>query len=393
MDNVTERPAGKAIPLKTFSLTAAVSGMVMITLGPLLDAILRDFGAGRAQGGVLSLAFYGGTCLSIIFINFIIGPLPSKATLAIGAALQGFGLFLAGWLSGSLPMLAAVFSLAGFGYGILLIYPGMFVTSIAQPSPQRPLSILNGFFAIGVLVTPLAIGRALTMGCSWRLVFMAEAAISAALLIAYLSAPVANIPGRKNLGMAEAAGIWKFNPGLLLLIVLSLWLYVGAENMFNVWLAKFHIDIFESDAARAGQTVSLFWLGLTAGRFGVLRLIARVSPGRMLFSAGTVMTASIVLVALSPGRVTSELFCLVTGVGASVLFPLIAGYAGRFPDWFAGVVFSFGYLASAAGGMLFPYLVGPAADAWGFRTAMLLAAVPAAAVVMLSIPLDRSARR
>jgi fucose permease len=379
------------LPLWPLCLATTAAGMAMISLGPLLDAILRDLGAARALGGVLSLAFFGGMCLAIAAVNFILGAFSSRATLMLGATLQGLGMVLAGGLAGRLGALAWSLAVIGFGYGLLTIYPGMIVTSLIKPAAERPLSIINGFFAVGVLATPLAIGQALAFGISWRGVFLGEGIISFGLLPLLLKAPLPDMPGRQNIRFRQIAEIWRHNPRLLILILLALWLYVGAENIFNVWLAKFQIDTFASSASRAGLTVSLFWLGLTIGRFGMVRLLARVPPHRIVFAAACFMAGGVAVVALAPWRLVSEAACLATGLAASVIFPLVAGYAGRFPRWYAGVVFSLGYLAASGGSMLFPYLVGPAADWCGFRLAMLLAAAPSIAVALLAVPLRRSA--
>ena len=277
------------LPLWPLCLATTAAGMAMISLGPLLDAILRDLGAARALGGVLSLAFFGGMCLAIAAVNFILGAFSSRATLMLGATLQGLGMVLAGGLAGRLGALAWSLAVIGFGYGLLTIYPGMIVTSLIKPAAERPLSIINGFFAVGVLATPLAIGQALAFGISWRGVFLGEGIISFGLLPLLLKAPLPDMPGRQNIRFRQIAEIWRHNPRLLILILLALWLYVGAENIFNVWLAKFQIDTFASSASRAGLTVSLFWLGLTIGRFGMVRLLARVPPHRIVFAAACFM--------------------------------------------------------------------------------------------------------
>jgi fucose permease len=329
-------------------------------------------------------------CLAIAGVNFVLGGVSSRATLMLGATLQGLGMALAAGLAGRMSSLALFYVVLGFGYGLLTIYPGMLVTSLIKPAAEGPLSVINGFFAVGVLVTPLAIGQALAAGVTWRGVLLAEAGATFVFLLVITKAPLPNIPGRQNIRWRQIVEIWRHNVRLLLLFLLALWLYVGAENVFNVWLAKFQIDVFAASAARAGLIVSLFWLGLTIGRFGIVRWLERMQPHRVVIAAALLMAAGVAAAALAPWSAASEAACFGTGLAASVIFPLVAGYSGRFPDWYAGVVFSLGYLAASGGSMMFPYLVGPAADWLGFRTAMLLAAAPCVAVALLTIPLRRS---
>ncbi len=78
-----------------------------------------------------------------------------------------------------------------------------------------------------------------------------------------------------------------------------------------------------------------------------------------------------------------------SGLGASAAFPLILGFSGKFPAWHAGVVYSAVVLAGAVGRIVFPYLVGPIAHSVGFRMAIGLAFVLAAACSLLSFYLHR----
>jgi MFS family permease len=94
-------------------------------------------------------------------------------------------------------------------------------------------------------------------------------------------------------------------------------------------------------------------------------------------------------VALSNSAPLSMVMAFFAGVGASGGFPLILGFSGKFPAWHAGVVFSAVVLAGAVGRIVFPYLVGPVAQVAGFRVAMGMAFVLAAACSLLALFLHR----
>ena len=94
-------------------------------------------------------------------------------------------------------------------------------------------------------------------------------------------------------------------------------------------------------------------------------------------------------VALSVSAEMSMVMSFFAGLGASAGFPLILSFSARFPRWHAGVVFSSVIMAGALGRIVFPYLVGPLAESWGFRTAMGLAFVQAGALSLLALYLHR----
>lgn len=145
----------------------------------------------------------------------------------------------------------------------------------------------------------------------------------------------------------------------------------------NVWLPKFEIDVFGASDSWAGLAVTLFWVGLTAGRLVVMGLTRRFSPSRLLLLCSGAFAVFAVAVALAPGQSTSLVLAVGAGLGASASYGLIGSFAGRFPGWQSPVATSLFILAGGVGSIAFPYIVGPLASAAGFRIALAVLAVPA----------------
>lgn len=179
--------------------------------------------------------------------------------------------------------------------------------------------------------------------------------------------------------------VFSRNRGLLLGILAAIFMYTGAETVLNVWLPKFHIDVFGAGDTWASFSVTLFWIGLLAGRLLVMSLTRRFSPARLLLACACVLAVMTVAVAYAPDLVTSLVFAVGAGLGASASFGLIGSYAGRFPDWEGGVVSSLFILVGSLGCAAFPYLFGPLADAAGFRIALAVVAVPAVIYGLFSL--------
>jgi fucose permease len=374
-----------------FFPSVILAGVTMITLGPLLNQLLLDVHAPRSLGGLPSLGYFFGMCLAIVAINFALGGLSSRASLMTGAGCVMLGDFLAGAVAHRLAPLAAAFAVVGAGYGFLNIVPGLYISSADKQNAGRNLTIVNALFAFGVVVTPPTIGRLLAADVGWRTIVLGEAVLAAALFVLFALAPAPDVPGRRNLRWREVVEVRRTNPRLWRLILLLMMLYVGAEGVFNIWLAKFQTDRFGVDETAAGWAVTIFWIGITAGRFSALRIMRRLTTRQIVEFFGMAMAAAVLLTALSPNHKISLAGCLLTGFAAGPIFPLLASYTARFPSWLSGSVYSTGYLAACVGNMALPLLVGPAADSFGFRAAMCLAAVPAVALVLLTRPLERAA--
>ena len=370
-----------------------LAGTVMISLGPLLDGIIADSGIRRAEAGALSLAFFFGMNAALLLMNAAFGGLSSKRTLLIGAASQALGLLLFGGWARSLAGLCLANGLTGFGYGVLCIFPGMHINSLMKEGTERAMSLVYGLFGVGVTITPVLIGRLLEWGVTWRAVLVGQAGLSALLGAYLLLAPIQDVPGRRNVRTEEVASIWRHNRSLFLVLLGAMLLYIGAEGAFNVWLPKFQIDTFGAGPSRAGLSITLLWAGITAGRLLAVPILHRFRPYRVASLACVGMAVSIAGVGLAPTPRVMEILCLAAGLSASVIFPIVSSYCSDFPAWLSGVVYAAIVFAGGLGTMLFPYLVGPLADLWGFRAAITIGIGPILLVGALILMARRTSSR
>lgn len=330
-----------------------------------------------------------GMLAGVVALNLALARVPVKWALIGAAWLQTVGLAAAGVLAKGLWSLFAAYVVVGAGCVFLNSLPGMWVTSRVKVGTGRAMVVLLLFFAAGMMVTPLAIGGALALGASWRWVLVAEAGLSLALAVLLTVLPVSDIEGRQNLRLRRLREVIGFNPRLFAAVLGASILYIGAEFILNVWLAKFEIDTFAVGKTTAGLAVTLFWVGLVIGRTLVIPLTRRFRASRLLLVGTAVMAVFALGVALSTSPAMSMVMSFVSGLGASAGFPLILSFSGRFPAWHAGVVFSAVIMAGALGRIIFPYVVGPIAHSLGFRVAIGLAFVLTAALSLLSLYLHR----
>jgi fucose permease len=311
----------------------------------------------------------------------------------VGAALlQAAGLAASGLLARGLWSLVATYALVGAGCVFLNSLPGMWITSHIKTGADRAMVTMLVFFALGMMMAPLAIGAALGWGVTWRWVFVAEAMLSVAFAVMVAVSPVSDIEGRENLRPRHLWDVIGFSPRLFIAVLAASILYIGAEFTFNVWLAKYEIDVFGVGKTVAGLAVTLFWVGLLLGRLVVIPLTRKLPPARILMVGAAVWSLFALGVALSVSPAMSMVMSFCAGLGASAGFPLILSFSARFPRWHAGVVFSSVIMAGALGRIVFPYLVGPLAEALGFRLAMGLAFVLAGALSGLSVYLHHVSR-
>ncbi len=377
-----------ATPIPLYATTFTV-GVVMISLGPILDPTIKDLGIPLAQAGLTSVGYAVGMLIGVLALNLALARVPVKWTLIGAAWLQTLGLAAAGLLASGLWSLFGAYVVVGAGCVFLNSLPGMWVTSHVKAGAGHAMVVLLLFFAAGMMVTPLIIGAALGWGVSWRWVLGAEAVLSLALAVLLTVMPVSDIRGRENLRMHKLRQVIGFNRSLFWAVLGASILYIGAEFILNVWLAKFEIEVFDVSKTVASLAVTLFWVGLLIGRLIVMPLTKKYLASRLLLVGSAVMAVFALGVALSTSSAMSMVMAFCSGLGASAAFPLILSFSARFPKWHAGVVFSAVIMAGALGRIVFPYVIGPIADSLGFRIAIGLAFVLAAVLAGLSLYLHR----
>jgi fucose permease len=384
-----EEPKTTSTSYLSLYATTFMVGVVMISLGPLLDPMTKELGIALADAGLISVAFAVGMLAGVLALNFLLAGVPAKWTLIGAAWLQTVALAASGALSSGLWSLFAAYFFVGLGCVFMNSLPGMWVGSHVKKDTHRAMVILLLFFAIGMAVTPIFIGIALGLGTTWRWVYIFEAILSGALALLLTSRPISDITGRKNLRWGRLREVVGFNSALFGTVVVASILYIGSEFILNVWLPKFLIDVFDAGKTVASVAVALFWVGLIIGRLIVIPLTKRFPASRLLMVGMAIMAVFALGIAVSSTVEMAMVMAFLSGFGASAAFPLILGFSGRFPAWHAGVVYSAVVMAGALGRIVFPYLVGPIAESAGFRLAIGLAFVLAGACSLLAIYLHR----
>ena len=362
----------------------------MISLGPMLDSILRDLHIPVSNGGIISVGFALGQLLGILLLNFFLARVPVRWSIAVATWVQAIALLCSAVISRGLWSLVGTYVFVGLGSVFLLTIPGIVVGSNVKKGAARAILQLLIAYAIGMMLTPVAIGVILGAGASWRWVLAGEAGLSLMLAVLLTLLPLPDVRGRENLRVRQVKEVIGFHPRLFATMAIAAFIYVGAEFILDVWLAKFETDTLGAGKAWAGAVVAIFWVGIVAGRFIVQPLTSKFPISRILLVGTTAMAVFTVGIAVSRSLVLTDILVFFAGLGAAASTPLILSYSARFPKWHAGVVFSAVMFLAGLGVLIFPYVVGPLVAATNFRVAIGLSALLAVGVAISTRYLHRA---
>jgi fucose permease len=388
------------------SAAMAQHGIVLLLLGPVLPDLMRDFAVREGLAGVM---------LSIGSLGFTLGP------LVVGRLVDRSGVRLA-FLLGFVIELAALI-LFGFVPAFVLAVAGNFVlrfgasfvetavnvlpvtlqkaTGASGQSEGRNASLMNlmhTFFGVGALLIPVIAGFIVQATGTWRGAFYFGAAVTALMLAAaWVSVPrtgkagpaagpadgpapapaAAGAPGAPGaFGLAET-----LRHPLVLAGAFALFVYVGAEAGTSAWVVLYLRQKFALSPVASGTGLTLFWVGITAGRSVNSLLASRVSVRALVLGAAVLGAAFAASLAVAPTPALALVLLAFFGFAISGTFPnVMVSVNSLFPDR-VGRTTAVLTLAAAAGAMSLHPVIGALAQAFGIGAVV---AVPPVLLVLLA---------
>jgi fucose permease len=352
-------------------------GLVMLFIGPMLPEIMDTFGIGEAQAGLLLGAGALGYALGPIVGGVLLDRHKLKLLMVLCFGLET-GFLIAFGLT-PLFFLTVVFNFGLVFMGGQLETAANYLPNIVGArSVSSVMNLVHFFFSVGALIGPILIGSMLNRGGHWRnfLFYLAVPTFGLAVYSLFLKVPAEN-PGKKT--EAPPASKKRFflfdffrsarHPAVVF-GALALVFYVGAELGFASWLVNYLEKEHFFPKLSASLALSLFWIGLVAGRL-INTIIARTVSSKIIIAVSSVtglISGALFLVVSKPVFIFPA--AVLIGLAMSGIFPIVMAEVTRhFPKEIGKVtgVMTFG---AGVGGTLFQWLIGVTAEYAGLRASM-----------------------
>ncbi len=321
-----------------------VPGIVLLLAPSTVDELMKNFKIGSGMGSLLQVSYFIGGLVGMILITRFMQTQSARRIMVANIFILVVSLALCA-LSPVYWLLLLLYLPCGFSNGILITFPGVYVTRVRRLTSHRDQNILYSFFSLGVVTGPLISGF-IMRSLSWRWAFAFPA-----LLILPLSLPVI----RSELGIVSGVlpperetlkKAFSYEKPLFAGLLVAVLLYIAAESTVSMWIVSFMDKVHGLSAAQ--WVLTLIWAGITLGRWICAFLTKRIDPYRLLFflTAGAgfslIIAPNVRLLALS------ILFYALTGFFYSGVYPLLIAYVARFPEELSPFVFTCMLAAGAA---------------------------------------------
>lgn len=357
-----------------YSLLLALIYIAFISLG-LPDSLLgsgwpvihNDLNVPISFMGVVSMVISGGTIVSSLFSDKLTRKLGARIVTVSSVFLTAVALF--GFSFSDRFWMLIVFAVPyGLGAGAI---DAALNNYVALHYASKHMSWLHCFWGVGTIVSPFVMSYALTNSTwkqGYRIVGFIQLGI-ALLLLATL--PVwkvhQNTNGHqetKSLGLTGALKI-KGVPFLLI----GFFAYCAAEATAMSWASTYFVEVKGINTERAAEFASLFYIGITVGRF-ISGFVTDKLGDRKMIVIGTCILSCGVISLLIPTsyEIVSLIGFVVIGLGCAPIYPCIIHST---PDNFgaenSGAIIGIQMASAYVGSTLIPPLFGLLGNLIGFK--------------------------
>ncbi len=328
---------------------------------------------------------------SCLIAVLIIGPL----TDALGYKVIGLAGFALGavcvWLlAGARSFGAALFACLLLGIAAMCVNT---VGNTLGPTvlfsgndAARASNLLNVFFGLGALITPLIL--------AYLLAFLGYK-LTVGLIGVILFIPVIPILYFSSAAFPQPASGFDINQVLALLSNtavlmsgLTLFFYIALESTMAGFVSTYLKEHKFADRT-ANTLLSAFWISLMAARLiTAIFFSGQIDPAMLVPALGVLAVIGIGIMVIAPSPGVGVLGTLITGFALGPIFPTLVGVAFGKTDAInagtAGSVFGLIFAIGLLGGTLIPPLIGSYAAKSTLQKGLNIALVVAVALVVAS---------
>ncbi len=357
------------------SLLLAIIYIAFISLG-LPDALLgsawpsmhEQLNVPVSYAGIVSMIISAGTIISSLLSDWMTRKLGTGKVTAISVALTALSL-LGFSLSRSFFLLCVIALPYGLGAGAV---DAALNNYVALHYKARHMSWLHCFWGIGATTGPYIMGACLTGGLAWfggyRIIAILQMVLTA---ILFLSLPLWNKKeqAEEREEDKESRGMFRLLklPGVKEVLI-SFFCYCAVEQTTGLWGASYMVMERGMSAERAAAWASLFYLGITVGRFACGFIAMKLNDKTMIRLGQGIILTGILLLILPFGNLIMCIGLIMIGLGCAPIYPSLihetpSNFGAGLSQALIGMQMAFAYVGTT----LMPPLFGALSDIVGIR--------------------------
>ena len=355
-----------------YSLLLALIYLAFISLG-LPDSLLGagwpvmhgELGVPVSYMGIVSMVISGGTIVSSLMSDRLTRKFGTRIVTVVSVFLTAAALF--GFSFSDRFWMLIVFSVPyGLGAGAI---DAALNNYIALHYSARHMGWLHCFWGVGTIVSPFIMSYALTSSTwndGYRIVGYVQLGIAALLA---LTLPVWKVNKKQDVVQQKSIGlIGALKIKGVPLILIGFFAYCAAEATAMQWASTYFVEVKHITEEQAAQFGSLFYIGITVGRFLSGFVSGKIGDRRMIVIGAAVLTLGIIFLFI-PTDVTELSLAgfVIIGFGCAPIYPsIIHSTPANFGAENSGAIIGIQMASAYVGSTFVPPLFGLLGRVLGF---------------------------
>lgn len=291
-------------------------------LGSAWPSMYGQLGVPVSFAGIISMIIAAGTIISSLFSDSLIKKLGTGKLTAISVCMTAAALF--GFSSSDSFILLCIWSIPyGLGAGSVDAALNNFV---ALHYKAKHMSWLHCFWGVGVTAGPYIMGYCLTGNKTWNSGYSIVAFLQIILTaILFFSLPVwkaanvvesENVKKYKSVKIVNLMNLQGARPAFT-----AFFCYCSVEQTAGLWGASYMVMNRGVSVEKAAELASLFYLGITVGRFISGFITMKLSDKNMIRWGQGIILLGISLLLLPMGNMVMYIGFILIGLGCAPIFP------------------------------------------------------------------------
>ncbi len=372
-----------------YSLLLALIYVAFISLG-LPDSLLgsgwptihADLHVPVSYMGIVSMVISGGTIVSSLVSDKLTRKLGTRIVTVVSVLLTAIALF--GFSFATKFWMLIVFAVPyGLGAGAV---DAALNNYVALHYKAKHMSWLHCFWGVGTIVSPFVMSFALTNSTwhdGYRIVGYIQLGIT---LLLFGTLPVWKVNQKTDAAPQKQVGLFgAFKIKGVPFLLIGFFAYCAAEATAMNWASTYFAEVKGVSAEQAAQLASLFYIGLTAGRFISGFAADKIGDRKMILLGTAILICGIVVLMIPASPAVAIAGFIVIGFGCAPIYPcVIHSTPANFGAENSGSVIGIQMAGAYVGSTFIPPLFGVLGRWLGFEIMPVYLGVFAALMVIMT---------
>ncbi len=301
-------------------------------LGSSFPAIAENLSISPDQAGYIGLVVSGGTIFSSFFSEKLISKFSTKVVVSCSILLTALGLFF--FCLVKAPYIWCFYLAAvplGLGAGAI---DSALNNYVALHYKALHMNWLHCSWGVGASLSPLIISAFIdtsNQSSGWNkgvfTICMIQLSIA---LLSFVSMPLWKKVEQGNLKKEEEQKEYRnvekrslFRNPVFYLAITGFFCYCALETTTGLWSGNYFYYTYQVDSKQAASLTSLFYIGITAGRFLSGPLSLKVKEKWMIRGGETILVLGLLLMVLPLGLYPAMVGIALSGMGCAPIYPAI----------------------------------------------------------------------